>query len=44
VVGNYDQDTIGAKFAEGEEITVPDGQYLAMGPIFPIEIKTKKKW
>jgi len=31
VVGNYESDTIGAKFAEGEEITVPDGQYLAMG-------------
>lgn len=31
VVGNYDADTIGAKFAEGQEITVPDGQYLAMG-------------
>ncbi|PPC82434.1 MAG: signal peptidase I [Methylotenera sp.] len=31
VVGNYDPDTIGAKFAEGEEVTVPDGHYLAMG-------------
>ncbi|ACT48539.1 signal peptidase I [Methylotenera mobilis] len=31
VIGNYDADTIGAKFAEGEEVTVPDGQYLAMG-------------
>ena len=31
VVGNYDADTIGAKFAEGQEVTVPDGQYLAMG-------------
>lgn len=31
VMGNYDADTIGAKFAEGEEVTVPDGHYLAMG-------------
>ena len=31
VIGSYDVDTIGAKFAEGEEVTVPDGHYLAMG-------------
>ncbi|MDP2152505.1 MAG: signal peptidase I [Methylotenera sp.] len=31
VMGNYDTDTIGAKFSEGEEVTVPDGHYLAMG-------------
>ncbi|WP_036302402.1 signal peptidase I [Methylotenera sp. L2L1] len=31
VIGNYDADTIGAKFAEGEDVTVPDGHYLAMG-------------
>ncbi len=31
VVGNYDTDSIGAKFANDEEITVPAGHYLAMG-------------
>ena len=31
VVGNYDADTIGAKFANDEEIIVPAGHYLAMG-------------
>jgi signal peptidase I len=31
VVGNYDSDSIGAKFANGEEIIVPTGQYFAMG-------------
>ena len=31
VVGNYDADAIGAKFANDEEITVPTGHYLAMG-------------
>lgn len=31
VVGNYDADSIGAKFANDEEITVPAGHYLAMG-------------
>ncbi len=31
VVGNYDADAIGAKFANDEEITVPAGHYLAMG-------------
>ena len=28
---NYEPDAIGAKFANGEEITVPAGHYLAMG-------------
>lgn len=31
VVGNYDADAIGAKFANDEEVTVPAGHYLAMG-------------
>lgn len=31
VVGSYDTDSIGAKFANDEEITVPAGHYLAMG-------------
>lgn len=31
VTGNYEADTIGAKFANNEEITVPAGHYLAMG-------------
>ena len=31
VVGNYDADAIGEKFANDEEITVPAGHYLAMG-------------
>ncbi|MGZ8982557.1 MAG: signal peptidase I [Methylotenera sp.] len=31
VVGNYDSDAIGAKFANNEEIVVPAGHYLAMG-------------
>lgn len=31
VVGNYEPDTIGAKFANNEEIEVPAGHYLAMG-------------
>lgn len=31
IVGNYDADAIGAKFANDEEITVPAGHYLAMG-------------
>ena len=31
VVGNYDADAIGAKFANNEEIVVPAGHYLAMG-------------
>lgn len=31
VVGNYEPDTIGAKFANNEEIEVPSGHYLAMG-------------
>ncbi len=31
VVGNYEPDTIGARFANDEEITVPAGHYLAMG-------------
>jgi len=31
VVGNYDADAIGAKFANNEEITVPAGHYFAMG-------------
>jgi signal peptidase I len=30
-VAQYDADAIGAKFANNEEIVVPDGQYLAMG-------------
>lgn len=29
--GSYDSDAIGSKFAEGEEIVVPAGHYLAMG-------------
>lgn len=31
VIGNYEPDTIGARFANDEEITVPAGHYLAMG-------------
>ncbi|NOS94814.1 MAG: signal peptidase I [Methylotenera sp.] len=31
VIGNYDADTIGAKFANDEEVVVPAGHYLAMG-------------
>lgn len=31
VIGNYDADTIGGKFANDEEIIVPVGHYLAMG-------------
>ena len=31
VVGNYEPDAIGAKFANNEEIEVPAGHYLAMG-------------
>ena len=31
VMANYDADSIGAKFAINEEITVPAGHYLAMG-------------
>lgn len=31
VVGNYEPDTIGAKFANNEEVEVPAGHYLAMG-------------
>jgi len=31
VIGNYDVDTIGGKFANDEEIIIPDGHYLAMG-------------
>jgi signal peptidase I len=31
IVGNYDADSIGAKFANNEEIVVPAGHYLAMG-------------
>ena len=31
VIGNYDPDTIGGKFANDEEIIVPAGYYLAMG-------------
>jgi len=31
VMGSYDPDTIGARFANNEEITVPAGHYLAMG-------------
>lgn len=31
VVGSYDAGSIGDKFANNEEITVPDGYYLAMG-------------
>lgn len=31
VMGSYDSDSIGGKFALGEEITVPPGHYLAMG-------------
>jgi signal peptidase I len=30
-IGNYDSESIGAKFANGEEIIVPKGQYFAMG-------------
>jgi signal peptidase I len=30
-IAQYDTDAIGAKFANNEEIIVPDGQYLAMG-------------
>lgn len=31
VVGSYDADAIGARFANGEEVVVPEGHYLAMG-------------
>jgi len=31
VVGNYETNAIGDKFANNEEITVPEGQYFAMG-------------
>jgi signal peptidase I len=31
IVGNYDTDAIGSKFANNEEIIVPAGHYLAMG-------------
>ncbi len=31
VVGNYDSNTIGMKFANNEEVEVPAGHYLAMG-------------
>lgn len=31
VIGNYDVNTIGMKFANNEEIEVPAGHYLAMG-------------
>ncbi len=31
VLGSYDADTIGAAFADGKDVTVPDGHYLAMG-------------
>jgi len=31
VMANYEAETIGAKFASNEEITVPQGHYLAMG-------------
>ncbi|MEI8362254.1 MAG: signal peptidase I [Betaproteobacteria bacterium] len=31
IVGNYDADAIGSKFANNEEIVVPAGHYLAMG-------------
>ena len=31
VMGSYEPDAIGSKFANNEEITVPAGQYLAMG-------------
>lgn len=31
VIGNYDTDSIGAKFSNHEEIVVPDGHYFAMG-------------
>jgi signal peptidase I len=31
IVGNYDADAIGSKFANNEEIIVPVGHYLAMG-------------
>lgn len=31
VMGSYDADTIGAKFANNETVTVPEGHYLAMG-------------
>ena len=31
IVGNYDADAIGSKFANNEEIIVPAGHYLAMG-------------
>ena len=31
VMANYEADAIGAKFANNEEITVPEGHYLAMG-------------
>jgi signal peptidase I len=30
-VGSYDADAIGSKFANDEEVVVPDGHYLAMG-------------
>jgi signal peptidase I len=31
VIGQYDSESIGAKFANGEEIVVPTGNYFAMG-------------
>jgi signal peptidase I len=31
LMGSYEADSIGGKFANGEEVTVPDGHYLAMG-------------
>ncbi len=31
IVGNYESDSIGGKFAAGEEVIVPPGHYLAMG-------------
>ena len=31
VTGNYDPESIGGKFSNGDEIVVPDGHYLAMG-------------
>lgn len=31
VTGSYEPDTIGARFANDEEVTVPAGHYLAMG-------------
>jgi len=31
VMASYDADTIGARFANNEEVTVPEGHFLAMG-------------